>query len=62
MMFIRKDQRFYGSDAASLAEMYNHKLKEKKQPSAINIFYGNILPYKIPTKMRSLPRPIQQSE
>ena len=30
MMFIWKDQRFYGSNAAGLAEMYNDKLKEKK--------------------------------
>ena len=44
-MFIWKNQRFYRSNATSLAEMYNDKLKEKKHyPSAIkNIFYGNII-------------------
>ena len=29
MMFIWKNQRFYRSNATSLAEMYNDKLKEK---------------------------------
>ena len=31
MMFTWKNQRFYGSNVDDLAEIYNDKLKEKKE-------------------------------